>query len=235
MTSARRRGAVPPIDPGEVRFRVWVAVISGLLAAVLMAYFGHRVYVETAANSAHRASMLVLEPGKVLEVNYSSAVGGYGGNAGSQEVRYRLSGGSEVVSFVERRDAYLNVNEGEYAMLGLWHGHLVTVEGQYVRDPWTPGAALVFPLLPAAFVLMVLQVYRVWRLRRAPPKYLFRDNSSLSYTRSAALLALGAGFVAMFIDGIPWVPVLAFVASALGPLAWFAIRELGERRTTTLR
>ncbi|PZG22620.1 hypothetical protein C1I95_05010 [Micromonospora craterilacus] len=178
--------------------------------------------------------MLVLEPGKVLEVSYSSAVGGYGGNANSQEVRYRLSGGSEVMSFVKRRDAYLNVNEGEYPMLGLWHGHLVTVEGQYVRNPWTPGAALVFPLLPAAFVLMVLQVYRVWRLRRAPPKYPFDDNS-FSYTRSAALLAFGAGFVALFIDGIPWVPVLAFVASALGPLTWFTMRELSERRTTTQR
>ena len=209
-----------------------MAVISGLLAAVLLAYFGHRVYVETAAYSAHRAGTLVLDPGEVLEVSYSSADGGYGGTGNSQTVRYRLPGGDERVSLMTGRDAYLDVDEGQSVRLGLWHGHLVTVEGQYVRHPWTPGATMVFLLLPPAFVLTVLQVYRLWRLRRNRPTYLFGDNSSFAYTCAAALLAIGTGLVALFIDGVPWVPVPAFVVSALGPLAWFTVREIGERRAT---
>ncbi|MER5458407.1 hypothetical protein ABT008_26920 [Micromonospora sp. NPDC002389] len=230
MASVRRRGGLPPIDGGEVRFRVWVALVSGLLAGVLLTYVGHRVAVETAAYAAYRSGTLVPTPAEVREVDYSSAVGGYGGNGSAQEVRYRLPGGGDRVSTMQSRATFLDVEEGQVVRLGMLHGHLVTVEGQYVRHPWTPGAALLFLFLPPAFVLTALQVYRLWRLRRERPKYLFGDNLSFTYVRVAALLAFGTGLVTVSMDHIPWIPVPAFVISALGPLAWFTTQEIIERR-----
>ncbi|MCW6003359.1 hypothetical protein K1W54_02005 [Micromonospora sp. CPCC 205371] len=229
MASARRDG-VPAVLRGEVRLRVWVVVISGTLAAILLAYFGHRAYVETAAYSAHRNGTLALEPAEVVEINYFSGTGGYGGG-NSQEVRFRLHSGGERTSLLKDRKAYLDVDEGQTVRVGMWHGHLVAVEDKYVRTPWTPGASMVFLPLPPAFVLMVLQVYRLWRLRKEGPKYVFGYNSSGAYATAAALLAFGTALVALSFDRVPWLSVLAFAVSALGPLAWFTLREIRERRT----
>jgi hypothetical protein len=181
--------------------------------------------VETASYSAHRAGTLTLETAEVVEVSHFSATGGYGGGS-TQEIRYRLANGGERTSSLHDREAYLTVDEGQTVRLGLWHGHLVAVEGRYVRAPWTPGASMVFLLLPPAFVLMVLQAYR---LRR--PRHAFGDNSSGAYTFVAALLAFGTGLIAQSIEGVPWVAVPAFAVSALGPLAWFTVREICGRRT----
>nr|MDT0659274.1 hypothetical protein [Micromonospora sp. DSM 115978] len=229
MASVGQRGGV---TRGEVRSRIWIAVLSGALAAVLLTYFGHRGYVETAAYSAHRAGTLAQELAEVVAVDYASAEGGFGGNGSSQEVRVRLPGGGERTSLLHDRELYLDVDEGQVVRVGMWRRHLVTVEGQYVRTPLTPGAMMVFLLLPPAFVLTALQVYRLWRLRRERPRYLFGDNSSGTYTLAAALLAFGTGFIALIIDGVPWLPVPAFAVSALGPLALFTLREIAERRAT---
>jgi hypothetical protein len=208
--------------PGEMRVRAWVAAISGTLAAILLVYFGHRVHVEAASYSAYRAGTLAPEPAEVMEVDYYSGTTGYaGGN--TQEVRYRLHSGGERTSQVRVRDQYLDIEEGNTVRLGMWHGHLVTVDGAYVRTPWTPGASLVFLLLPPAFVLAVLQCYRLWRLRRERVRV--GDNSSIGYTSAAALLALGTGLFALLIQDIPWSVAPAFVVSTLGPLTWFAVRE----------
>ncbi|TDB76855.1 hypothetical protein [Micromonospora sp. KC723] len=206
-----------------------------MIAAVLLAYFAHRVYVETAAYSAYRAGALAPASAAVVEVSYASAEGGFGGNGTSQEVRFRLPSGDEGASLAREREAFLDVDEGQIVRVGMWHGHLVTVEGQYVRAPWTPGAALVFTLLPPTFVLMVLQLYRLWRLRKERPNSLIGDNSSGTYTVAAALLAFGTSLVASLVDGVPWVPVPAFVVSALGPLALFTLRENLERRAARRR
>jgi hypothetical protein len=216
---------------GDVRVRLWVAGVSGVLAAILLFYFAHRVYAETASYAAYRAGTLASEPAEVMDAEYYSGTGGYaGGNA--QEVTFRLHSGGERSSLVRVRDRYLDVEKGNTVRLGMWHGHLVTVEGAYVRTPWTPGASLVFVLLPPAFVLAVLQCYRLLRSRRERPELLPNDNSSVSYISAAGLLAFGTGLVMLLIQDVPWSAVPAFVVSALGPLTWFTVREIRLRRSS---
>ncbi|WP_285559221.1 hypothetical protein [Actinoplanes regularis] len=227
MASAGWHDDAPPSAQEATRSRVWVAVIFGLLTCILLTYFGYRGYVETVAYSAYRAGTLVAQPAEVVQVEHFSAAGGYGGNGSSQEVHFRSPDGGEWKSLQQGRQAYFHLEEGRTVRLGLWHGHLVTVEGRYVRTPWSPGAVLLFVLLPLAFVLTVLQIYR---LRR--PKPLFEGNSSGKYVGAAALLAFGSGLVVMFIDGVPWSLAPAFAVSVLGPLAWFTVREISDRRAT---
>ncbi|WP_428966138.1 hypothetical protein [Micromonospora fluostatini] len=235
MTSATRRAGVPPIIQREVRLRVWVAVMSGMVAVILLTYLGHRWYVETAAQAAHRAGTLVPQSAEVVAVDYPSATSSLVGGS-SQQVRYRLPGGSEQVSLLRDRDEFLTLDEGRTVRLGLWQGHLVTVEGQYVRALWTPGALLVFLLPPPAIVLTVLQVHRLRRLRKERWEYPFDDESNRGYMIAAALVALGAGVVALSIGGDGWwLPAVAMGVSVLGPLAWFAVRENGRASRRSAR
>ncbi|GGL99183.1 MULTISPECIES: hypothetical protein [Micromonospora] len=227
MTPERRRGGVPPVGRQEARDRLWLAVASGVVALVLLAYLGHRGYVELGASGAHRAGTLVVQQAEAVAVGYRSLDDGYGGGS-VQEVRYRLPGGGERTSVLRDRAAYLTVEEGQTVRVGTWRGHLVTVEDQYVRDPWPPGVMLVSTLLPPAFVLMVVQLYGVWRLRRERS---FGGGSGRAYAVAAAVLAFVTGFVATGVGGVGWLlPAAILAASALVPLAWFAVREIGGRR-----
>lgn len=212
---------------GEIRLRAWLAAVCGVIAALLLVYFGQRGYVETAAYSAFRAGTLSPVGATAVEVDHSSGEGYYAPGT-SQEVRYRMHGGEERRSFLRGRNGTVDVTEGQSVQLGLWHGRLVSVDDRYVRTPWTPGVALIFPLLPAAFVLTVVHAYRLWRLRRDGS---IEEQPATGCVWAAVLLGFVTGLAASLIDGVPWSGAPAFAVSALVPLTWFALRETRARRT----
>ncbi|KXK60308.1 hypothetical protein AWW66_19505 [Micromonospora rosaria] len=232
MAAARERGGVPPIDREEVRFRVWVAVVSGVLAAIALTWVGPRLSAESEAYCAYRAGRLVQKPATVFEITSSGGgtEGYYSGSGATQEIRYLPSSGGERASSTGNGYAYVEVREGQAVRLGLWDEKIISVDGRYVRDPWTPGVLALSTLLPPAFVLMVLQIHRLWRLRTDRPKHLFGRTRSRGYALAALLLAFVTGLVAAVIGGALWLPAQALAASALGPLAWYALRETIDRR-----
>ncbi|TDB97036.1 hypothetical protein E1091_08795 [Micromonospora fluostatini] len=208
-----------------------MAVASGVLAAIVLTWAGPRLYAESEAYSAYRAGRLVQKPATVFEINYSVGTGGpYSGTSVSQKVRYLPSSGGERTSSTEDGYASVKVSEGQAVELGLWDEKVISVDGQYVRDPWTPGALAVSTLLPPAFVLMVLQFHGLWRLRTDRPKHLFGRTRSRGYALAALLSAFVTGLVAAVVGGALWLPAQALVASALAPLAWYTLRETIDRR-----
>jgi hypothetical protein len=186
----------------------WAAPIGLLLLMALAVPIHHEISSRKAFADGHLVRHVV----KVVTVRWDSG-NGYDHEWVSQDVRVEMVDGTMLRKpDVEK---IVDVEEGELVTVGLWHGRLVTMEGQYVRS--SPAAVVFF--LPIAVGALMMAALSAVRARYAG--LYARVPYVAGYVTQSVVLC----FVVCLATGamVAWWPLIGLLAAAGPPvlLCWW--------------
>lgn len=148
-----------------------VLVVFRLAMAVVIVLFAWRTYEEMAIANARSSGNL--EPADATVVNATvdrnESLGGAGQDRTSEtfvwyEVTFELRVNGELKS-VKGRGGGRELNVGDRARVGLWHGHVAELDGYYVWQGWHSGfggnTLLVFYPLAMGYLITLAAAARI--------------------------------------------------------------------------
>jgi hypothetical protein len=130
---------------GRSRLARVVPVVFRLAMAVVIALFAWRTYEEMAIAQVRSSGNLERADATVVNrtVERMESLGGAGQDRTSErfvwyEVTFELRVNGELQS-VKGRGGGRVLDVGDHAQVGLWHGHVIELEGYYVWQGWHSG------------------------------------------------------------------------------------------------